>query len=432
MKKNNLPASRDKNYISRIELDDFRWKPKDIEEYREYLSKKIITLEYNEIAFAKNPDGSVDYSKKRSFDDLILDLKSVGFKLSDRDFLRLLNSEDIDKIDSLTIFYSQLKNNEWDGVDRFKNIISAAKLKGDFDRNLYLIKKWFCATYAFAMRGIDPKMPKKVYSRVVFILHSEERGFGKTEFFRKIGLSGAIEDATGIIGSEIYCEAQGELPKDDRNFSINLITKMIYLLDDINNQVVNSEGILRSIISQDYVTKRDLYKDHNKSLKKRTTFAGTTNYGEILKKNGENRYMMFTVEEIMDFDKLNSINYFQLWSQIRQEIINKGDDAFFTKEDYNMIIKMSNDYIYTSPLEQVLNNMFVFDENGKIGFSEIMKSLKEDYSIYAPTNSVGAKLKLLAPEGVNIIRKENGKRFYKLQWRNLVDEGEEDDQDLPF
>ena len=43
-----------------------------------------------------------------------------------------------------------------------------------------------------------------------------------------------------------------------------------------------------------------------------------------------------------------------------------------------------------------------------------------------------AKLKLLAPEGVNIIRKENGKRFYKLQWRNLVDEGEEDDQDLPF
>ena len=61
-----------------------------------------------------------------------------------------------------------------------------------------------------------------------------------------------------------------------------------------------------------------------------------------------------------------------------------------------------------------------------------MKSLKEDYSIYAPTNSVGAKLKLLAPEGVDIIHKKNGKRFYKLQWRNLVDEGEEDDQDLPF
>ena len=107
MKKNNLPASRDKNYISRIELDDFRWKPKDIEEYRDYLSKKIITLEYNEIAFAKNPDGSVDYSKKRSFDDLILDLKSVGFKLSDRDFLRLLTGNEIEKIDSLTIFYSQ-------------------------------------------------------------------------------------------------------------------------------------------------------------------------------------------------------------------------------------------------------------------------------------------------------------------------------------
>ena len=47
-------------------------------------------------------------------------------------------------------------------------------------------------------------------------------------------------------------------------------------------------------------------------------------------------------------------------------------------------------------------------------------------------NNVGAKLKLLAPEGVDIIHKKNGKRYYKLQWRNLVDEGEGDDQDLPF
>jgi hypothetical protein len=428
MKKNNLPSKINSSTSMNFKWDDFTYKKKDFKAYRSYLSKKIVILNHTDTVFLKNPDGSVDFSKKMNFDDLKLDLIDNGFKISDNNFKSIINSGSIEKIDSLIIFFNQLKTNKWDKVDRIKDLVSAAKLKGEFDENLKLIKKWLCTTYGFAMRDIDPEMPEKVFSRVVFILCSEQRGFGKTEFFRKIGLSGAIEDATGIIGSEIYCEAQGELPKDDRNFSINLITKMIYLLDDINNQVVNSEGILRSIISQDYVTKRDLYKDHNKSLKKRATLAGTTNYGEILKKNGENRYMMFTVKEIMDFDKLNSINYFQLWSQIRQEIINKGDDAFFTKEDYNMIIKMSNDYIYISPLEQVLNNMFVFDENGKIGFSEIMKSLKEDYSIYAPTNSVG----VLAPEGVNIIHKKNGKRFYKLQWRNLIDEGEEDDQDLPF
>ena len=105
---------------------------------------------------------------------------------------------------------------------------------------------------------------------------------------------------------------------------------------------------------------------------------------------------------------------------------------FFNSEDLEMIRKMSDDYIYISPLEQVLNNMFVYDENGKIGFSEVMKSLKEEYSISASMNNVGAKLKLLAPEGVDIIHKKNGKRYYKLQWRNLVDEGEGDDQDLPF
>ena len=55
------------------------------------------------------------------------------------------------------------------------------------------------------MRGIDPMTPKTVHSRVVFILYSEQRGFGKTEFFRKIGLMGAIEESTGLVGTENLC-----------------------------------------------------------------------------------------------------------------------------------------------------------------------------------------------------------------------------------
>jgi hypothetical protein len=432
MNQNNLPDSKSKNYISRIELDDFRWKPKDINEYRKYLSKKIITLGYNEIAFAKNPDGSVDYSKKRSFDDLILDLKSVGFKLSDRDFLRLLTGSEIEKIDSLTIFYNQLKNTPWDGVDRINDLVSAANLVGEYDTNFYLIKKWLCTTYAFALRDIDPSTPDTVYSRVVFILCSEKRGIGKTVFFRKLGMSGEIAKSIGILGAEIYAESPGEIPKDDRNFAIDRSTKILYLFDDINELVIKQEGTLRSYISQDIFTHRALYKDSNQSLKRTATFAGTTNYSNLLKNNSENRYMMFTVKDIMDFDRLNGIKYIQLWAQIREEIIAEKEKVFFNSEDLEMIRKMSDDYIYISPLEQVLNNMFVFDENGKIGFSDIMKSLKEEYSIYATINSVGAKLKLLAPEGVDIIHKKNGKRFYKLEWRNKIDEDEEDEQDLPF
>lgn len=111
-------------------------------------------------------------------------------------------------------------------------------------------------------------------------------------------------------------------------------------------------------------------------------------------------------------------------------IISNKKEAFFSHQDYDSIIKMSKEYIYHSELEDMLNNMFVYNENGCVGFSEVMKSLKEEYSISASMNNVGAKLKLLAPEGVNIKYKKNGKRFYKLEWRNKIED--EDNQDLPF
>ena len=428
MKKNNLPESKSKNYISRIELDDFTWKPKDIEIYRNYLIEKITILKHNEIAFAKNPDGSVDYSKKRSFDDLILDLKSAGFKLSDRDFIRLLNSEDIDKVDSLTIFYNQLKNNPWDCKDRINDLVSAANLKGDYNINFYLIKKWLCTTYAYAFRGIDPFSPKTVYSRVVFILCSEKRGLGKTEFFRKLGLSGKIEEAIGISGVEIYAETPGEIPKDERNFTIDLNTKMLYVFDDINNLLIKGEGTLRSIISQENFTKRALYTDSNKNFKKRSTLAGTTNYSDLLRNETENRYMLFTVEDIMDFDKLNNIDYFQLWSQIREEVIIKQEKVSFNSKDLDLIENLSKRYIYHDPAEDTLNTALVFKMDGMLSFTSITKELKEVYSLNLNSQKLGSLLqRVFKKEGVDLKYKKGDQRFYRLEWRNNI--RSEKDQD---
>ena len=49
---------------------------------------------------------------------------------------------------------------------------------------------------------------------------------------------------------------------------------IIPVFDDINNLLIKSEGTLRSIISQDYVTKRALYtRTLIKSLKKRVNIC---------------------------------------------------------------------------------------------------------------------------------------------------------------
>ena len=417
MRDDDLPVENSSNSLNPFEWKRFKHIKRDYNLYREYLGSKIVILNHTSTAFKKNIDGTIDYQTQINFDDLKLDLKDAGFKITDRDYGSLLNSDKIQRIDSLKIFFNQLDNNKWDGKDRIKDLVSAAKLEGDFNQNHMLIKKWLCTTYAFALRGIDPRTPKKVYSRVVFILYSQQRGFGKTEFFRKIGLIGAIEKATGISGTEIYAETAGDLPKDDRNFDIDKNTKMIYLLDDINQLLIKGEGKLRSIISQEDFSKRALYKDTNQNLKRRATFAGTTNYKELLRNENENRYMLFTIAERMDFDLLNSLDIMQVWSQIRDEVIRFKDKSMIRVDDLETIMNLSEEYIYHSPLETTLNNMLLFDSEGRIAFSDIMKSLKE-HGIYESNNKVGSILQSMSPNGIDIITKPNkGSRLYKLKWR---------------
>ena len=418
MKKDNLPSKKNTNISKPFKWKSFKNRNKNYGEYRKYLGEKIIILNHTTTAFLRNPDGSTDFTSQINFDDLKLDLKDHGFKVTDKDFTSILNSREIKRIDSLKIFFNQIESNKWDGKDRIEDLVKAAKLSGDFNTNLRLIKKWLCTTYGFALRGIDPLTLETVYSRVVFILYSEQRGFGKTEFFRKIGLMGAIEKSTGLVGTEIYAETAGEMPKDERNFEINLTSKMIYLLDDINNLLIKGEGKLRSIISSQVVSKRALYKDTNENLKRRCTFAGTTNYDELLRNDKENRYMIFTINEKMDFELLNSIDIMQLWCQIREEVIKYREKVFFNSEDLETIRNLSELYIYNNPVEHAINNMLVFDPKGRLIFFDITRRLKEN-GIHISVNKVGSILKTLAPDGQNIITKSaEGLRYYKLDWRD--------------
>ena len=418
MEDDDLTVGKSSKILSPFKWKSFKHIKRDYNLYREYLGSKIVILNHTNTAFKKNPDGSIDYQTQINFDDLKLDLKDVGFKITDSDYGSILNTDKIDRIDSLKIFFNQLERNEWDGKDRIEDLVAAAKLKGDFNQNHMLIKKWLCTTYAFALRGIDPKTPKKVYSRVVFILFSEQRGFGKTEFFRKIGLIGAIEKATGVTGTEIYAETAGELPKDDRNFDIDKNTKMIYLFDDINQLLIKGEGKLRSIISQEDFSKRALYKDTNQNLKRRSTFAGTTNYNELLRNENENRYMVFTITERMDFDMLNSLDIMQLWSQIRDQVIKFKHKSMIHADDLETIMNKSEEYIFHSPLEDTIQNMVEFDPKGRLSFSEIKRTLNE-WSVSAPDNKVGGIIKSLAPKNQSIkIKTSDGIRYYKLRWKD--------------
>ena len=95
----NLTDETKTNSSNPFNWGDFTKTEKDYNLYREYLGSKIVILNNSYIAFKKNPDGSIDFDTHINFSDLWLDLKDAGFKISYRDFNRILKSAHIQKTD---------------------------------------------------------------------------------------------------------------------------------------------------------------------------------------------------------------------------------------------------------------------------------------------------------------------------------------------
>jgi hypothetical protein len=131
--------------------------------------------------------------------------------------------------------------------------------------------------------------------------------------------------------------------------------------------------------------------------------------------------MLFTVKDIMDFDKLNNIDYFQLWSQIREEVIIKQEKVSFNSKDFGLIESLSKRYIYHDPAEDTLNTALVFKMDGMLSFTSITKELKEVYSLNLNSQKLGSLLqRVFKKEGVDLKYKKGDQRYYRLEWRNNI------------
>ena len=128
MKKDNLPSKKNTNIIKPIEWKNFKKHKKNYGVYRKYLGKNIVILNHTTTAFLLDENGSINFEKQINFDDLKLDLKDHGFKITDSDYASILNSDKIQRIDSLKIFFNHIESNKWDGKDRIEDLIKASKL----------------------------------------------------------------------------------------------------------------------------------------------------------------------------------------------------------------------------------------------------------------------------------------------------------------
>lgn len=409
--KKNSPA-----ILNTASLPEFKIGNKVIyEEVLKFIGDNYVLVPEKEIFFYKNPDGEIDYTRTINRSDLRLKIRDMGANSSVSEFSDWMKSEAIRKITAMHLFCDQVSKTDWDGVDYISMLVKGANLEGDFNQNLHLIKKWLVTAYVFGMRGIDAAVPVRSHSRVVLVLFSHERAMGKTEFFRSLGMSSKFEEVTGIDGFDVYSELSGNTNDDKRGYQLLLTQNLLLNIDDIDDVVINSRGEIRSDISKDTISIRPLYSNSTTNMKRRAAICGSTNHNEILRDNDENRYMIFSLRGRMDFEILNSIDYFQLWVQARDEFLKKGQDTLFNHDDLEAIRLMSSEYVYESPEDAAVKDCFVYDPNPseELNFQKI-KSILNFNSYHFHDTKIGAALKRMAPDG-RVKKKSNDKRTYLLR-----------------
>jgi hypothetical protein len=367
--------------------------------------------------FAKSDTGIPvfkDSDMNMSYEDFYFFLYDKGAKMDEGKYKKLLNSDKIDKINPLTIFYLMVKETKWDGEDRISMLIDGMNILDNNEQLKRLLTKYFYTIYAFGLRGIDKELPKDSFSRVSLILYSQKRGTGKTSFLRMLGMDGKIEEWTGIEGLEIYCQYAERPGQDKDDFDNNKSSKLIINFDDIQDFLIQSGGHLRSIISEDTYSQRKKYSRNSKTYKRRSAFTGTTNHEEIMNDNDENRYLIINIAGFMDFKLFESLDMLQFWAQVRNNILKLGKDSLLNNEDNENIRLLSLKYMYNSNSDEILCNYFVFDPAPaqRLSYPEIEEIMKRN-GHYFKGNDLGNALKKLAPPNMRI-KKKSGDNYYYL------------------
>ena len=314
--------------------------------------------------FKINPDNTIDWQNPISSDDLILDLKDAGLRgygSSDSDIKRMISSDAIKDVSPLHLVYQQIESEEWDGKDYIQCLIDAMNLKGDSNTNSMIIRKWIINTYTLAMKDIDKSISWNPIPRVVMILHSEKRKLGKSSILRWLGLEGLIAKTIPNLTVDVYSELQSAMTKDERQFQMMLAGSMVLNFDDIGEMLMNSPAELRAICSQTVVQNRTLYTDKNKSLRRRAGICGSTNNSNVLRDGDENRYAVFSMKDIgVNWEVINSIDAINIWRQAKYEAEQLGFESNFADEETDKVIQLAKNYLYTTPLEDFIQDNFSY------------------------------------------------------------------------
>tara|TARA_B110001452_G_scaffold237868_1_gene217990 strand:- start:396 stop:1007 length:612 start_codon:yes stop_codon:yes gene_type:complete len=187
---------------------------------------------------------------------------------------------------------------------------------------------------------------------------------------------------------------------------------MLYQFDDLTDVMIKATGAFRSLISSTDISIRELYQSKTQNLPRRVTFCGSSNHMELIRDKTENRYMPFLQKGSVDVELFNSIDKFQFWAQIRDQIIKEQDGVYFNAEDLLLINQQAQSFVYQSPLEDSLSAILKYDPSGRETFSSIKRSVEGQGHRNVSDTLLGNALKKMVPDGEKLKKRSGSKQLY--------------------
>ena len=393
---------------------------------REIIGEHFVKMPYLGMFFRINPDDTTDWSNPISNDDLILNLKDRGLSTTEADIKRIFSSDAIRDVTPLHIISEMILQKEWNAEtdpDYIGDFVKALRLKGCNSTNVRLLRKAILTAYGLAFQDIDPEITHRVSPRVLPILYSQQRELGKSSVLRWLGLEGKLLKAIPKLGQDVYAEKQGGILNDDREFKLMLSGGLVINFDDVGELMMNakSKDGLKSYCTMVSVQQRVLHSNKVAHDRRRASIWGSTN-DLILRDESENRFCIFELTELIDFEWLNSVDPLDLWRQARVECLELGDESNFTRSDTDLVKDIAKRYMFTNDIEDAIKSQFIYDPSGEVTYSDVKSNLFNKGFEHLSTNVIFKAVKRIIPEGKNEKRiVHGGNAYYCIRFKDIDD-----------
>jgi len=236
---------------------------------------------------------------------------------------------------------------KWDGEDRISELLSSLTLTESsqeyFNTSLMLLKKWLLSLVAAVKRKQgDPPL------RLTLVFAGKQH-IGKTTFFKKI-----FTDHT------LFKESM-HLETSNKDLVFEATKYLCCELGEIDS-TFSKAGIsrLKAFLSREQDEARLPYEKGTTKYLRKTVFCGTVNDSEFLvDQTGNSRFAVIDIQKI-DYEKYNSIDRSQLWSQVLH-LFNAGELWTLDSKEIEILNKRNLNHTETPFITTLVHTKYAWD-----------------------------------------------------------------------